>query len=545
MPVVEFNYNDFINLLRYKIKKEELIVRLPMIGADFNKEEDDQISIEFFPDRPDLASVEGIARASRSFFDFEPGLKKYSIKKSNITINVESSVKKVRPYVVTALVKNVKMTDELIASLMELQEKLHGGLGRNRKKVAIGVHNFEPVEPPFYYKAVDPDSVQFVPLNKVESMTMSQILQNHEKGIDYAHLLKDFDKHPIIIDKNNNVLSYPPIINGTLTEVTPFTTDLFIDVTGLDKKAIIYALNIVVTSLAERGGQIYSTIVKDDGKTYITPDLNPIKRKLSLSYVNKILGTKMNIKKAIICLKKMGYGASEYSKDIILVEIPAWRADILHEIDLIEDVSIGYGYENFESEYPKSLTFGKKIRTYNFHQALRTIMIGLCFNEVNTFTISNDKDEFEKIGLKKVDKVEIQNPISEEFSCLRIGLIPSLLKILAENRHHPLPQQIFELGIVVDQTFKNRYKLGFLKIDAKASFTECKSLYEAIIRDIGVKPIIKDYDHPGFVKGRCASVIYQNKEIGFFGELHPKTIASFQLEHPIIAFEIYADLIHQ
>ena len=82
-------------------------------------------------------------------------------------------------------------------------------------------------------------------------------------------------------------------------------------------------------------------------------------------------------------------------------------------------------------------------------------MIGLGFNEVTTFTISNDKDEFEKIGLKKETCVEIQNPIGEEFSCLRVGLIPSLLKILNENRHHALPQQIFELGIVVNKEFKN------------------------------------------------------------------------------------------
>lgn len=545
MPVVEFDYNDFINLLGYKISKKNLIERLPMIGADFDKAEGDQISIEFFPDRPDLASVEGIARASRSFFNFEPGLKKYSIKKSDIVINVDSSVKKVRPYVITALVKNVKMTDELIASLMELQEKLHGGLGRNRKKVAIGVHNFEPVESPFIYKAVDPDSIQFVPLNKVESMTMTEILEKHEKGVDYAHLLKDYDKHPLILDKNNNVLSYPPIINGTLTEVTPFTTDLFIDVTGLDKKAINYALNIVTTSLAERGGQIFSTVVKEGRKTYVSPNLTPVKRKLSLNYVNKILGTNMNMNKVIDCLEKMGYGTSESGKDIINVEIPAWRADILHEIDLIEDVSIGYGYDNFESEYPKALTFGKRISSYDFYEALRTIMIGLGFNEVNTFTISNEADEFEKLGLKKAERVEIENPIGEDFSCLRVGLIPSLLKILSENRHHPLPQQIFEVGIIVDSKYKNRFKLGFAKIDAKASFTECKSLCESIMRDAGIKTMINDFEHPGFVKGRCASIFYKNEEIGFFGELHPKTISNFELEHPVIAFEIYSDLIYQ
>ena len=545
MPVVTFDYNDFINILRHKIPKDELIERLPMIGADLDKVEEDEINIEFFPDRPDLASVEGIARASRAFFKFETGLKKYNIKKSNIVMNVEPSVKKVRPYVVTALVKNVTMTDELIASLMELQEKLHLGLGRNRKKVAIGVHNFEPVEPPFTYKAVDPDSVEFVPLNKVESMTMSEILKKHEKGVDYAFVLEGYDKHPLIVDKYNNVLSYPPIINGSLTEVTPFTTDLFIDVTGNDKKAINYALNIVTTSLAERGGQIYSTTIKDGGKTYISPDLTPEKRKLSVDYVNRILGTKLKGKQVVYCLKKMGYNANDLSKDKLNVEIPAWRADILHDIDLIEDVSVGYGYDKFEIDFPKDLTFGKELPSRSFYDALRNIMIGLGFNEVTTFTISNEQDEFNKMGLKVGDRVQIENPIGEEYSCLRVGLIPSLLKILNENRHHPLPQQIFELGIIADKNFRNQHYLAFVKIYAKANFTECKSLVEAFMRDSGTKYRIKDYDHPAFVKGRCAAVVCYNKEIGFFGELHPKTISEFDLEYPIIAFEIQADRLNQ
>jgi len=545
MPVVTFDYNDFLNLLGYKVPKKELLEKLPMIGADLDRVEGDEISIEFFPDRPDLASVEGIARASRAFFNFKTGLKEYVTKKSDVVITVDSSVKKVRPFVVTALVKNITMTDELISSLMDLQEKLHMGLGRNRKKVAIGVHNFEPVKPPFTYKAVNPDAVQFVPLNKVESMTLSQILKKHEKGVDYANLLEGFDKHPLIVDVNNNVLSYPPIINGSLTEVTPFTTDLFIDVTGNDKKAINYALNIVVTALAERGGEIYTTTVKDGNEKFTTPQLNPVKMDLSVDYVNTILGTNFGAKEIIKSLQKMGYNSLEKSKNKLSVSIPAFRADILHEIDLVEDVAKGYGYENFESEFSKSLTFGKKLVRQDFYDALRSIMIGLGFNEVTTFTISNDKDEFEKIGLKKETCVEIQNPIGEEFSCLRVGLIPSLLKILNENRHHALPQQIFELGIVVNEKFKNKFELGFVKIDAKANFTECKSLVEAIMRDIGITYEIKDFSHPGFVKGRCAQVFVNNKNVGFFGELHPQTISNFKLEHPIIAFEINVDILHQ
>ena len=147
MPVVTFDYNDFLNLLGYKLSMEEFLERIPMIGADLDRVEDSSISIEFFPNRPDLLSVEGIARAARTFFGFEKGLKKYKTEKSNIFLKVDPSVKKVRPFIVTALVKNIEMTDELISSLMDLQEKLHFGLGRERKKVAIGVHDFDQIEP--------------------------------------------------------------------------------------------------------------------------------------------------------------------------------------------------------------------------------------------------------------------------------------------------------------------------------------------------------------------------------------------------------------
>jgi len=543
MPLVTFDYNDFINILGYKIPKDELIEKLPMIGGDFDQVDGDEISIEFFPNRPDLTSVEGIARASRSFFGFETGLKKYDVKKSDVSLTVDPSVKKVRPFVTTALVKNVTMTDELIASLMELQEKLHFGLGRNRKKVAIGVHNFEPVAPPFTYKAVDPDSISFIPLAKDEYMTLSEILEKHEKGVDYAHLLEGFDKYPLIVDANNNVLSFPPIINGSLTEVTPFTNEIFIDVTGTDRKAINYALNIVTIALAERGCQLFSTSIKDEGKTYSSPDFNPTKMSLSVDYVNKLLGMQLKEKEIMNCLGRMGYNYSDVGKGKIKVEIPAWRSDILHEIDLVEDVAVGYGFDKFETDFPKELTFGRTLPHHDLFESLRSIMIGLGFNEVTTFTISNEKDEFTNLGLEIGKMVEIENPIGEEYSSLRAGLLPSLLKILRENKRHPLPQQIFELGIVVDEMAKNRRNLAGLKIDAKANFTLCKSIVEAVLRDIGCKYSIKEKNHAAFIEGRCASIVKDNKEIGFFGELHPKTIQTFELEHPIIAFEIQADFL--
>jgi phenylalanyl-tRNA synthetase beta chain len=541
MPVVTFDYEDFINLQGYKISKDELINKLPMIGADFDKIDGNEISIEFFPNRPDLASVEGIARASRAFFGFEIGLKNYAINNSKIVVNVDNSVKKIRPFVSCALVKNIDMTDELISSLMDLQEKLHFGIGRNRKKVAIGVHNFEPINPPFTYKAVDPNSVEFVPLAKIESMTLNEILNKHEKGIDYAHLLDGYNKYPLIVDSRDNVLSFPPIINGILTEVTPFTTDLFIDVTGNSMNSINYALNIITTALAERGGIIYNTLIKYDNISYFSPNLNPKERKLSVDYVNKILGTNLSNYEISESLQKMGYHTKILTNNKLDVFIPAWRYDILHDIDLVEDVSVGYGYDKFEIDFPKSLTYGKFLDNYHFHNALRTILIGLGYNEVTTFTLSNEKTEFIKINKKIGKRVDIINPISEEYTCLRTNLISSLLNLLKENRHHSLPQKIFELGIVVDVDYKNKYNLAAVMMDAKSNFSDCKSTIDAVMRDIGRKYQIDEKKHPAFIPGRCASIIHDNKEIGYFGEIHPKTIIQFDLEHPITGFEIKID----
>jgi len=82
-----------------------------------------------------------------------------------------------------------------------------------------------------------------------------------------------------------------------------------------------------------------------------------------------------------------------------------------------------------------------------------------------------------------------------------------------------------------------------MKIDAKANFTECKSLVETVLRECGCKPVIKEKRHVAFIDGRCASMLKNDMEIGVFGELHPKTIQAFHLEHPMIAFELAADLL--
>ena len=537
MPVITFKYEDLTGLIGKKVDKNALLQKIPMIGAEIDRVEDNSISVEFFPDRPDLLSVEGLARAMRSFLGIEKGMKKYDVAPPSISLEIDDSVNEVRPFVSAAVVRDVRMSEDFIVSMMELQEKLHFSIGKDRKKMAIGLHNFDAVTPPFTYRAVKPDEISFVPLGETVEMNLDEILQKHDKGIKYAHLVEKFDKYPVIIDSNKHVLSFPPIINGELTAVDLFTENLFVDVTGTDANAVNSALNIIATAIAERGGKL--EMVKVIGnEVRNTPDLSPSHVKVDLDYASKILG--FDIKKhAADALEKMGFDARVKGK-VIEVDIPAWRVDILHPIDIVEDMAIGYGYDKISPELPKSMTFGESLSSNKIHET----MIGLGFNEVLTISLSNEEEQFEKMNLKPREVVSIENPISSKHSCIRVSLLPSLMEILSKNRHNELPQMIYEVGEIVeiiDGVPLNKTMVSGVKIDAKTGFTECKSIVEALLRNMGIKADIEEKKSGAFIDGRCASLLKDEKPIGYFGEVHPSVISNFELEYPVIAFEIYAD----
>ena len=145
---------------------------------------------------------------------------------------------------------------------MDHQEKLHFSLGKRRSKASIGVHDFAELKANFKVIAVD-EEFEFIPLAMNEKMNIKDILSKHPKGVDYAHLLSGMKKYPLIIDQNNSVLSFPPIINGNHTTVKSSTKDFFIDVTGWDPRACECCLLLVCLELAARGGTIESVEIND------------------------------------------------------------------------------------------------------------------------------------------------------------------------------------------------------------------------------------------------------------------------------------------
>ena len=550
MPVIKFAYEDLEELLRIKIDRDELIDLLPMIGSDIEDYNDKEIKIEFFPNRPDYLSVEGVARTLKGILRIEQGIPNYQLENSQTSISVDEKLEAIRPYIACCFIIGIKLTEDKLRQLMEFQEDLHWVLGRDRKKVAIGIHNLDVLKKPFRYLAADPDKVSFLPLEMNEEMTLREILKEHKKGRSYGHIIEKYNNYPLIVDSQNQVLSMPPIINGELTKLTLETKNVLIDVTGTDKLAVDRTLNIISTSFAESGAKIRTMQINYPDGTVVRPDLTPKELRINVKNAQKIIGVPLQMDEVLDALHRVRLDAEALTENTVKVLIPPYRVDILHEVDIIENVAIGYGFRKIRPKLPKVATMAREDPYQNIDQAIREIMTGMGFAEVMSLTLTNEEHHYHKMLLSEEKRVEIAQPISQDRTMIRQSLLNGLLEFLEDNKHEEFPQKLFEVGDTMflngatETRTKGVRKLAVIVTHSQANFTEIKSISHALINNLGMLMKIEDLNHPSFIRGRCAKlkgVKKDSEEVqleGFFGEIHPRVINNFQLEYPAVALEI-------
>lgn len=518
---------------------EEMQERIAMFGTPIEAIEDKEFQLEIFPNRPDMLSYSGFKRSFLAFLGKKTGLRKYNLKKpeKNYRVVVDKSVGGVRPFTVCAIVKKLKFDDEKIKELIEIQEKLHATIGRRRKKIAIGVYPLEKISLPIKYEALEPDKIKFTPLESSREMSGLEILQKHSAGKEYAHLLAGKQKFPIFIDSKNQILSMPPIINSEFTgRVTTKTKEIFVECSGADFESLQKCLNILVTTLVEMGGEIYQMRV-EYSKKEITPNLEATKKEISLDNTNKLLGLELDKKNLKKLLERMGYF---YKNGEVL--IPCYRTDVLHEVDLIEDVAIAYGYENFESVVPEIATIGEVDSKEKLKNKFAQVLCGLSLLEVSNYHLSRKTDQFEKMGIAQKDvrdMIEVESS-KTDYTILRNNLSHYLLKNLAENIDCEYPQKIFEIGRVFELKEKIEEEENLAIAIAPGNFTELKQIVEYFFSSIGISIKIKETENcPGhLIEGRTAGIYLGEKEIGSFGEVHPKILKNWKIKMPVALLEI-------
>lgn len=552
MPTIQVDFEDFQKLLGIKLPKEsdELNEILSYVKGEVTLFDGQEVHIEIKDsNRPDLWHVEGLARALRGFLGFEKGLKEYSVTgDSGVKVNVDFRLKNIRPYIACAVIRNVRLNDIIIRQAMHLQDKLDQTYGRRRQRASIGLYNFSLITPPLRYGIAKSSEASFVPLGFEEKMSLKEILQKHPKGVEYGNIVRKHAVWPILTDSDGKILSFPPVINSNdLGKITENVNEVLIEVTGTVRETVLNTLTTVAVSLADRGGQIYSatslypyTELKKD----VTPQLKMQTMQLDMKFVNKILGFDLKTKDIVDLLQKARFGVGKVSGDSVTVEIPCYRMDIMHPIDIVEDIAVAYGYNNIKPRWPQLPTIGSASSQKRFSDLVREIMIGLGFQEILTFTMSNQETLFKKMNLKAEKVVEISNPKMLTFTCLRNWLLPSLIEFLSHNTHVEYPQRIFEAGYVTifDKKEENRtkdiQKLACTIIHANANFTEVKAILDSLFLNLGLKYDIRESKHDIFIDGRIGKILVKNKEIGVIGEIHPKVLEGWKLENPVSAFEI-------
>ncbi len=539
MAIVTFSKKQFekdIGIFDEKIKD-----KIAMFGTPLEREEGDSISIEVFPNRPDLLSYQGFKRGFLGFLGKRTGLIQYKLSKpeENYKVIIDSSVRDIRPYTACAVIKGLQLDDEKIKEIIQVQEMLHLTLGRRRKKAAIGIYPLEKIQLPITFRAVEPDKIKFTPLEMDKELSGLEILQKHSAGKEYAHLLAGKVKFPIFVDAKDQVLSMPPIINSQLTgRITSETKDVFVECSGSDMNILKICLNIIATCFADMGGKIYQMELSRGqlrGKE-TTPDFTPRVMKISLENTNKLLGTSITEKELKECLEKMGYNYK--SK---LVEIPAWRTDILHEVDLIEDVAIAYGYENLVPEIPEISTTGKESGKEKIKRSIALILAGLGFLEASSYHLTNKKAQIENMNLPEKERVIEVEQSKTEYNALRKNLTHSLLKILSENVDSEYPQKIFEVGKIFNLVSEKITEKESLSLAiAPGNFTETRQAIEYLFRMLEINAVFSEPKNmpSWFIDGRTAEISINGKSIGFIGEIHPKILKNWKIKMPVALFEI-------
>ncbi|MCK9595778.1 phenylalanine--tRNA ligase subunit beta [Candidatus Pacearchaeota archaeon] len=530
---------------------EKMQNKIAMFGTTVESVSDSEFEININPNRPDLLSYHGFKRSFLAFLGKEKGLKEYKLNKpeKDFLVKIDKSVKDVRPYTACAIIKGLKFDDDKIKEMVDIQEKLHLTLGRKRKKLAIGIYPLEKIKLPITFKAMEPDKIKFIPLESDREMSGLQILQRHPAGREYAHLLAGKSKFPIFVDADNNILSMPPIINSQKTgKVTEDTSDIFVECSGFDFQSLSKCLNIIVSTFADMGGKIYQMEILDSKPKKITPDFNAEKMKIDIGNTNSLLGTSFNEKQIKELIEKMG---SNYNKGV--VEIAPWRFDVLHEVDLIEDVAIAYGYENFIPEIPSDFTAkgmshtsgvasrgiattGEENKKEIIKRKISEILSGLNILELSNYHLTNKRDQFKNMGMQEEGFIEVEES-KTEFTILRKDLSHYLLKVLSENVDSEYPQRIFEIGKVFSQNSETE---NIALAVTPANFTEVRQILEYLSRMLNIEFNISDPEKcPNwFVDGRTIEIKLDNKVIGYLGEIHPKILKNWKIKMPVSLFEI-------
>lgn len=567
-----------------ELDEDTSLTERPVVNG---KQEPPQLKIEIPANRYDMLCYEGI-QLMLNVFNRKILAPKYVLKAPTNgelqTITVAKATSSIRPYVSGAILRNIKFDQARYESFIDLQDKLHQNLARQRTLVAIGTHDLENIKGPFTYEALPPKDIKFTPLNQTKEMNGDELMGFYEKDKHlgrYLHIIRDSPVYPVIYDSNRDVCSLPPIINGDQSKITVNTTDVFIECTATDKTKVEIVVNIMVSMFSQYTSEKFTVepiqiISEHNGESRQVPDLTPRSTQAEVDYINACCGLSLSPSDICTLLTRMSYTArpSKSDPNLIDVDIPPTRADILHQADIMEDVCIAYGFNKLPRAFPKvSATVAAPLAINKLSDVLRLEAAMAGWSEVLPLILCSHDENFGWLNRKDdgSSAVRLANPKTAEYQVVRTSLIPGLLKTIRENKHHSIPIKIFEVSDVaykapeLERKSRNERHFAAAWYGKTSGFEVVHGLLDRILamlktafvtREEGLEVKngsasslqywIEELDDATFFPGHAASIhaMIAGKDvvIGSFGILHPSVLEKFELKYPVSVLEFNVEV---
>ena len=561
MPTVELDYDELRSFLDEPREDDRLRADLFGLGLEYEGHtEDGDARYELESDRLDRLSVEGVARSLRYQYGEDRGVYLPDVNDPVWTIEVED-VPEERPYVTGAVVRGLDLDDDALGSLIQLQEKLHATMGRKRRKGAIGVHDLTMLkgaaaggggDRSVRYTGIAPDGDRFVPLDADAELTPAEVLADRPVGEKYAPLVAEYDRYPAIYDEIG-LFSFPPVINGRRTEVSTDSRELLIEMTGTDQWTIDRMLNVVCYALDARGGQVEAVNVEYDDRVR-RPDLAVDEKTVSHDRVESMLGMGFDTDEVVDLLERSGLGVERTDGGDYEVEVPPYRVDVRHPLDVVDDVGRAYGFNELTPRYPDVSTVGGRHERARLEEAVRSTLVGLGFQDLLNFHLIGREENYERMRLSSGTDVvgggraaAVANPYSEAYEIVRTWASPSVLKVLENNTHRAYPQRLSEVGFAAHLNngghtgVAERRTVAAAIAESSASYEDARAVLQTVARRYEVELETPATEHPSFVDGRTAAVVLDGDPAGVVGEYRPGVIVDHDLEVPVVGFEFRLD----
>ena len=546
MVMINSSIEEMNRILRKKLSRKDYDDVCFKYGIDLTGD-DGYMNFELTSDRLEIVSKYALANLIADMLGFSVH-RNSTISSKKLEVTVKKSE---RPFVNTLFVKLDKMIGGSIQELVEIQNKLDSTIGRNRKMAAIGIFDYDKLEFPITYSTRKKGDISFVPLGYNSEKRYDAVMLETKQGLEYGKLISG--EPAVWTQKDGKIVSLPPVINADFCSVTNETKTLFVDITGTDRHAVNSVTNALAFNLQFFGSvevvsPSYSSKDIDTGFSLKSEKFN-----LNQDNISSILGIEIPLKKVASILKAFDYEVHEDNGDSLIIVPPFYRQDIIHQVDIVDDVVRMFGINELPSSELRTYTVGSRLANYRAVENIRNLMIGSGYQELELNVLTNETIQFEKTGIPSSNYAPLIDIKSGDITMTRVNVLPEMLRFVSNNLNKRFPQNLFDIGYVVrksdaDVLFDNQLRLTIISCGKTANVSDIVTVVRRVLSDTftDAKPsFVKDDDLDGFskmmIKGRAGFINYNGQNIGIVGEVHPKVLNEFGLEMPASVAEIYLD----